>query len=139
MPPFAEIDVCVASHLTTAPPGYCRGCTVKRGSRGITYSCAYTTNPKGSPLASPSHHIPADRGYGQKKKGSGEKEAAFHGNAIYDIDDDYFLGHYPGIYSTVGDVDYKNVRERNWRDGECFVTDVDRDGFIAEYDYTCYY
>ena len=62
-----------------------------------------------------------------------------HGNAIYDIDDDYFLGHYPGIYSTVGDVDYKNVRERNWRDGECLVTDVDRDGFIAEYDYTCYY
>jgi hypothetical protein len=67
-----------------------------------------------------------------------------HGNAIYDIDDydiddDYFLGYYPGIYSTVGDVDYKNVRERNWRDGECFVTDVDQDGFIAEYDYTCYY
>ncbi len=63
----------------------------------------------------------------------------FHGNAIHDIDDDYFLGYYPGIYSTVGDVDYKNVRERNWRDGECLVTDVDQDGFIAEYDYTCYY
>ena len=55
------------------------------------------------------------------------------------IDDDYFLGYYPGIYSTVGDVDYKNVRERNWRDGRCLVKDIDRDDFIVEYDYDCHY
>src|SRR5215204_2087580 len=73
MPPFAEIDVCVASHLTTAPPGYCRGCTVKRGSRGITYSCAYTTNPKGSPLASPSHPAPSGPGLWAKEEGLGGK------------------------------------------------------------------
>jgi hypothetical protein len=57
-----------------------------------------------------------------------------------DLDGDdglFFLG-YPG-YSIVDDVDYKNVRERNDRDGECRVQDVDLDGFIAEYELTCYY
>ncbi len=54
-----------------------------------------------------------------------------------DRDDVLFFG-YPG-YSVVDDVNYKNVRERNWRDGRCFVDDVDRDDFIVEYDYDCYY
>lgn len=57
-----------------------------------------------------------------------------------DLDRDeglFFLG-YPG-YSIVDDVDYENVRERNDRDGECHVQDVDFDGFIAEYELTCYY
>jgi hypothetical protein len=49
-----------------------------------------------------------------------------------------FFG-YPGYYDVVDDVNYKNVRERNWRDGRCLVKDIDRDDFIVEYDYDCYY
>lgn len=57
-----------------------------------------------------------------------------------DLDEDaVFLFGYPGYYSVVDDVDYKNVRERNDKDGECRVNDVDLDGFIAEYEVTCYY
>jgi len=52
--------------------------------------------------------------------------------------DEHFLGYYP-VYGVVDDVNFVNVRERNWRDGRCFVEDIDRDGYIAEYDYTCYY
>ena len=48
-----------------------------------------------------------------------------------------FLG-YPA-YSVIDDVDYENVRERNHEDGDCFVEDVDRDGFVAEYELTCFY
>jgi hypothetical protein len=48
-----------------------------------------------------------------------------------------FFG-YPG-YSLVDDVNYKNVCERNWRDGRCIVDNVDRDGSVVEYDYDCYY
>jgi hypothetical protein len=44
---------------------------------------------------------------------------------------------YPA-YSVINDVDSKNVRERNPRDGECFVDDVDLGGFIAEYELVCY-
>lgn len=54
-----------------------------------------------------------------------------------DRDDLLFFG-YP-FYSVVDDVDYENVRERNDRDGECRVEDVDFDGFIAEYEIVCYY
>jgi hypothetical protein len=54
----------------------------------------------------------------------------------FDGDDLLFFG-YP-TYSVVDDVDYENVRERNPRDGECFVEDVDLDGFIAEYEIVCY-
>jgi hypothetical protein len=39
----------------------------------------------------------------------------------------------------IEDIDYENVRERNDRDGECRVDDLDFDGFIAEYELTCYY
>jgi len=52
--------------------------------------------------------------------------------------DEHFLGYYP-VYGVVDDVNFVNVRERNWRDGRCFVEDIDSDGYIAEYDYTCYY
>ncbi len=54
----------------------------------------------------------------------------------FDRDDLLFFG-YP-TYSVVDDVDFENVRERNSRDGECFVEDVDLDGFIAEYELICY-
>lgn len=56
-----------------------------------------------------------------------------------DLDGDELLlfGH-PG-YSTIDDIDYENVRERNDRDGECRVADLDFDGFVAEYEITCYY
>lgn len=55
-----------------------------------------------------------------------------------DFDGDELFFGYPG-YSTVDDVDYVNVRERNDRDGECRVDDIDRDGFVAEYEIVCYY
>ena len=45
---------------------------------------------------------------------------------------------YP-YFAVVDDVDYENVRERNDRDGECRVADLDLDGFIAEYELVCYY
>ena len=83
----------------------------------------------------------ADNNRHDKRNNDGP-DHRFYGKAIYDIDDyydDYFLGHYPGNYSTVDDVNYKNVPERNWRDGECFVKNVDYDDYIPEYDYTCYY
>ncbi|MDP8974386.1 MAG: hypothetical protein M3N45_14760 [Actinomycetota bacterium] len=56
-----------------------------------------------------------------------------------DLDGDelLFLG-YPA-YSVIDDVDYENVRERNHKNGDCFVEDVDRDGFVAEYELTCFY
>lgn len=56
-----------------------------------------------------------------------------------DLDGDelLFLG-YPA-YSVIDDVDYENVRERNHKDGDCLVEDVDRDGFVAEYEFTCFY
>ena len=60
----------------------------------------------------------------------------------FDEDDWRFRG-YPGwgypYYNVIDDVDYENVRERNPRDGDCRVEDVDLDGFIAEYELTCYY
>ena len=55
----------------------------------------------------------------------------------FDRDDLFFVG-YPGYYSVVDEIDYVNVRERNPRDGECSVTDLDLDGIIAEYELTCY-
>jgi hypothetical protein len=47
---------------------------------------------------------------------------------------------YPSYhYDVVDDVYYVNVRERSPSGGECFVDDVDLDGYAAEYDYTCYH
>lgn len=54
----------------------------------------------------------------------------------FDGEDLFFFG--SPNHSVIDDVDYENVRERNPRDGECFVEDVDLDGFIAEYDLVCY-
>ena len=54
----------------------------------------------------------------------------------FDGDGLLFFG-YP-TFSVVDDVDYVNVRERSHRDGDCFVEDIDLDGFIAEYELTCY-
>jgi len=36
-------------------------------------------------------------------------------------------------------VNYENVRERSNKDGDCLVEDIDRDGFMAEYELTCFY
>ena len=56
-----------------------------------------------------------------------------------DLDgDDLFFG-YPVFGAVVDEIDYENVRERNTKDGECFVEDVDLDGFIAEYELSCFY
>ena len=59
--------------------------------------------------------------------------------SVDEIDGDelLFLG-YPA-YSVIDDVDYENVRERNHKDGDCLVDDVDRDGLVAEYELTCFY
>lgn len=56
-----------------------------------------------------------------------------------DLDGDQllFLG-YPA-YSVIDHVDYENVRERNHKDGDCLVEDVDRNGLVAEYEFTCFY
>ena len=59
--------------------------------------------------------------------------------SVDEIDGDelLFLG-YPA-YSVIDDVDYENVRERNHKDGDCLVDDVDRNGLVAEYGLTCFY
>lgn len=54
----------------------------------------------------------------------------------FDGEELLFFG-YPA-YSVVDDVDFENVRERSPRDGECFVEDLDLDGFVAEYELMCY-
>ncbi len=67
--------------------------------------------------------------------------AAMAGPASADDDldrDDFLFFGYP-FYSVIDDVDYENVRERNDKDGECRVDDVDLHGFIAEYEIVCYY
>jgi hypothetical protein len=51
-------------------------------------------------------------------------------------DDDLVFG-FQGI-NVVDDVEFENVRERNPKDGECFADDVDLDGFVAEWEITCY-
>jgi opacity protein-like surface antigen len=60
-----------------------------------------------------------------------------NGHDWNDRHDDDFFG-YPYV-AVVDDVEYENVRERNDRDGECRVEDLDLDGFIAEYELVCYY
>ena len=52
-------------------------------------------------------------------------------------DNDFYFG-YPYI-AVIDDIEYENVRERNNRDGECRVADLDFDGYIAEYEVVCYY
>ncbi len=37
------------------------------------------------------------------------------------------------------DVDFENVRNRSDRAGECFVADIDWDGWISEWEIVCYY
>jgi hypothetical protein len=56
-----------------------------------------------------------------------------------DFDGDELLLFGYSDYSMIENIDYENVRERNDRDGECRVDDLDFDGFIAEYELTCYY
>ncbi len=58
----------------------------------------------------------------------------------FDFDDDEYNSFFflPFI-AVIDDVDFENVRERNDREGECYVDDVDLDGFIAEYEVTCFY
>jgi hypothetical protein len=50
-------------------------------------------------------------------------------------DDELVFG-FPGI--NVVDVEFENVREKNPKDGECFADDVDLNGFVAEWEITCY-
>ncbi len=58
------------------------------------------------------------------------------GPASADAFDDVVL--FGSTYTIVEDVDFQNVRERNPRDGECIVDDIDRDGVITELDVTCF-
>ncbi len=58
----------------------------------------------------------------------------------FDFDDDgYNSFFFLPFIAVIDDVDFENVRERNDREGECYVDDVDLDGFIAEYELTCFY
>jgi hypothetical protein len=50
--------------------------------------------------------------------------------------DDLVFGS-PGI-NVVDNVEFENVRERNSKDWECIADDVDLDGFVAEWEITCY-
>lgn len=59
------------------------------------------------------------------------------GEIDLDGDELLFFG-YP-TYSVVDDVDYENVRERSHKDGDCVVEDVNWDGFVTEYELTCFY
>ena len=53
-----------------------------------------------------------------------------------DVDDnDVFLG---APFLVVDDVDVENVANRNPLEGDCFLTDLDFDGFIAEGEVTCF-
>jgi len=54
-----------------------------------------------------------------------------------DFDDFDDFGFFPFI-SVVDDVDFENVGERNSLEGECVPEDVDLDGFIAEWEITCF-
>jgi hypothetical protein len=51
-------------------------------------------------------------------------------------DDDLVFG-FPGI-NVVDNVEFENVRERTSKDWECIAVDVDLDGFVAEWEITCY-
>ena len=54
----------------------------------------------------------------------------------FDIDNsDFFLG---APFLVVDDVDVENVANRNPLEGDCFLTDLDFDGFIAEGEVTCF-
>jgi hypothetical protein len=55
----------------------------------------------------------------------------------FDFGEDDLVFGFPSI-NVVDDVDVENVRERNPKDGECFADDVDLDGFVAEWEITCY-
>jgi opacity protein-like surface antigen len=54
-----------------------------------------------------------------------------------DWDDDSFFFGFP-VVNVVEDVDFDNVRDRNSLEGECVADDVDLDGWIAEWEITCY-
>ena len=40
--------------------------------------------------------------------------------------------------SVIDDIDFENVGERNSLEGDCVPEDVDLDGFIAEWEITCF-
>ncbi|GEM_PF-2260011 len=57
----------------------------------------------------------------------------------FDFNDDEISFFGSPFIAVIDDVDFENVRERNDREGECRVDDVDLDGFIAEFEITCFY
>ena len=54
-------------------------------------------------------------------------------------DDDFFFSPLFGFpFVSTFDVDFENVGPRNDFEGECIPTDLDFDGFIAEWEVTCF-
>ena len=58
-----------------------------------------------------------------------------HHNFDVDANDFFFLG---APFLVVDDVEFENVANRNPLEGDCFLTDLDFDGFIAEGEVTCF-
>src|SRR5215212_7793865 len=61
----------------------------------------------------------------------------------HDVDDNDFLGFSPFIgftpfVSVIDDLETEQVGNNNPLEGDCVPTDLDFDGFIAEWEITCF-
>jgi len=61
----------------------------------------------------------------------------------HDVDDNDFIGFSPFIgftpfVSVIDDLDTEQVGNNNPLEGDCVPTDLDFDGFIAEWEVTCF-
>ena len=59
---------------------------------------------------------------------------------LFDVDDLVFTGFSPFVFAPEIDVDTEEVGNNNDLEGECFVTDIDGDGFIDDWEVeiTCF-
>jgi hypothetical protein len=55
----------------------------------------------------------------------------------HDVDDNDFIGFTPFI-SVLDDLETEQVGNNNPLEGDCVPTDLDFDGFIAEWEVTCF-
>ena len=59
---------------------------------------------------------------------------------LFDVDDLVFTGFSPFVFAPEIDVDIEEVGNKNNLEGECFVTDIDGNGFIDDWEVeiTCF-
>ena len=59
---------------------------------------------------------------------------------LFDVDDLVFTGFSPFVFAPKIDVDTEEVGNNNDLEGECFVTDIDGNGFIDDWEVeiTCF-